>query len=220
MDDPKTASNKQHCIPRLWFLRMCATRSASIPWDSNPQNTNKFLIARDVHANLSRSRLMQRIIVPLPFPSVTSSYPWLRETFDIILLSKNLSWQDVRHSQLDDDRRNDSMDRRSRISTHISMRHKFQCLLGDTSRKPRVMPRPESPSGWIRCDRCLCRSCHTGATYTDSQYFGVLSPSKSNAPEGMAFADACPAKACRLSSATSRLDVSIRKSTLEDSSSY
>ena len=155
--------------------------------------------------------------MPLPFPSVPNFYPWLCEAFDIVLLSKNLSWQDLRHSELDDDRRNDSMDHHYRVSIYIPMRYKLQCLLGDTSRRTRILQRRESTSNWIRCDRCLCRSGHTGATHANTQYLGVLLRNKSNAIEGIAFADASPAKNCRLSSVAPRLDVSMRTSTSDES---
>jgi len=118
---------------------------------------------------------MQRITVPLRIPSVAGPYPWLRETFDTVLLSKNFSWQDLRHSKLDDGRRNNSMDYRDRVSVHLSMQYKFRCQLGDSQRQPKVLQRRESPASWIRCDRCLCRSGLTGAPYANSQYFGVYS---------------------------------------------
>ena len=154
---------------------------------------------------------MQSVIVPLRYPSVTNSYPWLRETFNIIFLSKNLSWQDLRYCELDDDRCNDNMDHHYRFSAHIRMRYKFSCQLGNCSRNPRVLQRSESSFSWIRSDGFICRLDHTSTTYANSQYNDVLLPSKSDVLEGMAFADVTPAETCRLWSVASRLDVSMRK---------
>ena len=155
----------------------------------------------------------------LRFHSVTDSYSWLRQAFDIVLLSKNLSWQDLRHCELDDDRRNNIMDHHCRSSVHISMRYKFQGQLGNSSRNRRVLQRREFPSSWIRRDRCLYRSSLTGATNANSQY-PVLSYLAYLMIKGMAFADASPAKTCHLWSIASWLDVSMRPRMIVDFSSY
>ena len=118
---------------------------------------------------LLRSRLMQQIIVPFRFDFVASPFSWLREAFDISLLSTNLSWQDLRHSKLDDDRHHDSMDRHFRVPLYFPMRYKIQCRFWDYSRRPRVLQRRECPADWICCDRCLCRSGLTSATYANSK---------------------------------------------------
>lgn len=94
------------------------------------------------------------------------------------------------------------------------MWYKLQSQLGDSYRQQRVLQRPESPTSWIRGDRCLCRSGFASATYANSQYCRVLFLSRSNDIKGMAFADVNPAKACRLCSVASRLIVSMRTSTL------
>ena len=155
----------------------------------------------------------------LRFRSITGAYSWLRQALDIVLLSKNLSWQDLRHCELDDDRRNNIVDHHYRFSVHISMRYKFQGQLGNFSSDPRVLQRREFPSSWIRCDRCICRSSLTGATNANSQY-PVPSYSAYLMIKGMAFADASPAQTCRLWSIASWLDVSMRPRMIVDISSY
>ena len=155
----------------------------------------------------------------LRFHSVTDSYSWLRQALDIVLLSKNLSWQDLRHCELDDDRCNNIMDHHYRFSVHISMRYKFQGQLGKCSSNPRVLQRRGFPSSWVRCDRCLYRSSLTGATNANSQY-PVLSYSAYLMIKGMAFADASPAKTCHLWSVTPWLDVSMRPRIIVNFSSY
>ena len=162
---------------------------------------------------------MQKIIVRLRFLCVTDSYPWVRQALDIVLLSKNLSWQDLRHCELDDDRRNNIMDHHYQFSVHISMRYKFRGQLGNSSSDPRVLQRRDFPSNWIRCDRCLYRFSLTSATNTNSQY-PVLSYSAYLMIKGMAFADASPAKTCRLWSIAPWLDVSMRPRMIVDLSSY
>ena len=184
-----------------------------------PPNTNVLMNTLKGANKSLKSRLMQRFIVHLRFRSVTGCYSWLRQALDIVILSKNISWQDLRHCELDDDRRNNIMDHHSRVSVHISMRYKFQGQLGNSSSKPRVLQRREFPSNWIRCHKCLCRSCLAGATNANSQY-PVLSYSAYLTTKGMAFADASRAKTRRLWSIASRLDVSMRPGIIVDFSSY
>ena len=152
--------------------------------------------------------------VSVCFPPIASSYAWLREALNIILLSKNLSRQDLRPRKLDDDRRNDSMDDHYRIPVHLPLRYQLQCQLGNYPRKPEVLQWWELPTGWIRCDGCFCGFDLIDTTSANSQYTDALQVSKSNDGEGMAAANANPAKSRCFRSPIIRLDVSIRTSTL------
>lgn len=110
---------------------MCAERPALIQLDTlSTKRASDDIESRAEY--LLRSGLMQRIIVPLRFPAVAGPYPLFREAFDIILLSKNLPGQDLRHSKLDHDRRDDSMDHHYRVSIDFPMRYKLRRQLGNS----------------------------------------------------------------------------------------